>query len=212
MSHASDPHFVVLHALKIKGFAETGGLVELTGLDGGTVAANLDAARAGGLALRRDGRISGWALTPDGRARHAELLDAELTAAGPAAQEALAAVYGPFCELNGRFKQVCTDWQLRTRGADQVPNDHLDPDYDREVIAGLGRIHEAVVPLCGRMAEVLQRLTPYAGRLDAAHRRLVDGDRDAFTRPLANSYHDVWMEMHEDLIATLKLARTAADA
>ena len=42
--------------------------------------------------------------------------------------------------------------------------------------------------------------------------RVESGDRDGFTRPLANSYHDIWMELHEDLLTGLKLARTAADA
>ena len=38
------------------------------------------------------------------------------------------------------------------------------------------------------------------------------GDHDRMTKPLNNSYHDIWMEMHEDLIATLGLKRTEADA
>jgi hypothetical protein len=212
MGHASDPHFVVLHALKIKGFAESDILTDLTGLDLPTVTSHLERARDGGLALRREGRICGWALTPDGRSRHGQLLEADLVAAGDAVQGALSEIYQPFSELNGRFKVVCTDWQLRIAGNEHVPNDHLDEEYDRAVIAALGAINEAVQPLCDQMAAALLRLKPYGGRLTAAHTRLTGGDRDAFTRPLSNSYHDIWMELHEDLIATLKLARTAADA
>jgi hypothetical protein len=212
MGHASDPHFVVLHALKIKGFAESDVLTELTGFDHPTVTSHLDLARDTGLALRREGRICGWALTPEGRARHGELLEADLVAAGDSVQSTLSEAYQRFSGLNGRFKVVCTDWQLRPSGGQHVPNDHLDEEYDHAVIATLGAINDAVQPLCEEMAASLPRMRPYGGRLAAAHAKLVGGDRDAFTRPLANSYHDIWMELHEDLIATLKLARTAADA
>jgi hypothetical protein len=212
MGHASDPHFVVLHAVKIKGFAETDVVAELTGFDVSTVSSHLSRALDQGTAQRREGRVSGWALTPEGRSRHAELLDADVARAGDGVQRMLSELYRPFSELNARFKVVCTDWQLRSSGGEHVPNDHLDEHYDAAVIASLGAIHGAVQPLCDQMAAALLRLEPYRGRLSAAHSRLAGGDRDAFTRPLANSYHDIWMELHEDLIATLKLARTAADA
>jgi hypothetical protein len=52
----------------------------------------------------------------------------------------------------------------------------------------------------------------YGRRLSRALARVQAGDGDGFTRPLTNSYHDVWMELHEDLVATLGLVRTAADA
>src|SRR5690348_3630771 len=134
MGHASDPHFVVLHALKIKGFAETEILADLTGFDPATVSDHLDRARDAGRALRREGRICGWALTPDGRTRHAELLERDLTGAGESVQRALTEIYQPFGELNSQFKVVCTDWQLRTSGGEHIPNDHLDEEYDRAVV------------------------------------------------------------------------------
>src|ERR1700731_1626036 len=111
MGHASDPGFLVLHGLRLKGFAEAWVLAGLTGLDQRDVGRRLDAAAAAELVLHRDGRISGWALTPAGRAHHAELLAVDMDAA--ACREALRDMYPRFGELNADLKSVCTDWQLR---------------------------------------------------------------------------------------------------
>ena len=40
----------------------------------------------------------------------------------------------------------------------------------------------------------------YAERLDAALRRARDGDMSWLTRPMVDSYHTVWFELHEELI------------
>jgi hypothetical protein len=205
MGHVSDPDFLVLHGLRLKGFAEVWLLAEMTALAEVEVARRLEAAAADELAVRRDGRISGWTLTPAGRARHAELLDEDVARAG--CRSTLTDAYPRFGALNGDLKAVCTDWQLREGG----PNDHLDPGYDAGVIARLRALNDDVVPLCAELADHLSRLSPYGPRLSAAVDRVEAGDRDGFTRPLANSYHDIWMELHEDLIASLGLTRTAAD-
>jgi DNA-binding MarR family transcriptional regulator len=206
MVHVSDPQFLVLHGLKLKGFAEAPGLVELMGLDIATVEVHLEAVAAQDLVAHRDGRISGWSLTAAGRARHAQLLAEDREAAGCSA--ALAAGYPRFCELNAELKALCTDWQLR----DGVINDHSDATYDAAIIIRLRALNDAVQPLCDQAAAALNRLSPYGPRLTRAVERLEAGDIDRFTKPLANSYHDIWMEWHEDLIATMALTRTAADA
>jgi hypothetical protein len=209
MPHRSDPYFLTLHALKLKGFAESGIVAELTGLSAAEVEGHLAAAQVEGLAQHREGRVSGWALTGDGRARHRELLDADLEGAG--CRELLSANYSGFAPLNGRFKQTCTDWQIRSVGGAQVPNKHDDPSYDRRVVDALRQIHVDVEPICVALGGGLARMGSYHPRLSGALARIEGGDRDSFTKPLANSYHDIWMELHEDLLASLKLARTTAD-
>ena len=59
---------------------------------------------------------------------------------------------------------------------------------------------------------MIERFSAYGPRFAKALARLRAGDLDAFTRPLSGSYHDVWMELHQDLIVTLGMTRTAADA
>ena len=48
-------------------------------------------------------------------------------------------------------------------------------------------------------------------RFSTALERLRAGDTDAFTRPLTDSYHDVWMQLHEDLLLTMGRERSSAD-
>jgi hypothetical protein len=57
------------------------------------------------------------------------------------------------------------------------------------------------------MGAVLERLQPYAPRLDASCQRLVSGETNMFTGVMCGSYHDVWMELHEDLILTQSIDR-----
>ena len=45
------------------------------------------------------------------------------------------------------------------------------------------------------------------GRFEHAYARVAAGDTDYFTKPLIGSYHDVWMELHEDLLTTLGIER-----
>ncbi len=210
MAYRSATPLVVLHALKLKGFADVAALADSTGLAEGEIDQQLAHATGCGWVMRRSGRVPGWALTPEGRTRHDELLEADLDGSG--AEAVLVAAYADFAGINTRFKQVCTDWQLRTVDGTHVPNDHSDRDYDRGVVAALRGIDDAVRPVCVALGGALERMARYAGRLGGALARVEGGDRDGFTRPLAGSYHDIWMELHEDLIGTLRVARTAADA
>jgi hypothetical protein len=59
MGHRSDPNFYVLHALKLKGFADGAAVAEVTGLPIGDVDQQLAALANAGLARRREGRICG---------------------------------------------------------------------------------------------------------------------------------------------------------
>src|SRR5205823_13287876 len=99
MGHASAPEFLVLHALRLKGFAGTGAVAETAGVSEEDATQRLDAAKADGLVVYREGRISGWSLTATGRARHGELLEAERNAAAYRAR--VDAGYKRFLELNG---------------------------------------------------------------------------------------------------------------
>ena len=59
------------------------------------------------------------------------------------------------------------------------------------------------------MAAVLGRLSPYAPRLDVTCRLVQEGQQNMFTGVMCGSFHDVWMELHEDLILTQGIDRSA---
>ncbi|MGE3622137.1 MAG: MarR family transcriptional regulator [Acidimicrobiia bacterium] len=197
--------FAVLHALRIRGFATAEALAESTGLDPGVVAEDLAAMAADGLVVHRDGRVSGWRLTEDGTALHGELLMANTDdhAAVERFQQA-------FFDLNAEMKQICTDWQVKP-GAEVVLNDHADPAYDAAVVARLGALDDQVGPPLTTLAGAEARFGTYGPRLAAARRRFEAGEHDALAKPLAGSYHDAWMELHQDLLLTLGRERDERD-
>ncbi|ODU03458.1 MAG: hypothetical protein ABS81_14330 [Pseudonocardia sp. SCN 72-86] len=203
---ATDPRLLVLHALRLTGFAGADRVARATGLDGTTVTATLAAAAADGHASERTGRISGWMLTPAGRTEHATLLADEL--AHLDARAAVETADAEFLQLNEPFKALCARWQLR---ADGSVNDHSDPAYDDAVVADLAPVHEQVVAITGRLADTLPRFGRYPRTFTAARDRLVAGDGTAFAKPLSDSYHDAWMELHQDLLSTLGRERSAVD-
>ena len=200
--------FLLLHALSVKGVAGEEALVEVTGLPAQDVRAEVERLLDGELVRRRKGRIGGLALLDAGKAAHRELLANDVDAAAVAA---LAGVYEAFLPLNGRFKDLCTRWQLRGVGGSSEPNDHSDAAYDRGVIADLAAIHAEAVSALAPAGAALSRFGRYPVRLTAALDRVQAGDVAAFTKPLTASYHDVWMELHQDLLISLGRVRDAGD-
>ncbi|GIT76865.1 MAG: hypothetical protein Ct9H300mP31_13960 [Acidimicrobiaceae bacterium] len=61
------PSFPVVHDLRVRGFADSADVAVATGLEIDAVGAHLADLEAAGLARYRDGRVSGWMLTSDGR-------------------------------------------------------------------------------------------------------------------------------------------------
>ena len=196
----------VVHALRLKGFADTRALVTAAGApDEHAVVDALDQARREGWVTRREGAFNGWALTPAGRARDRQAIDAELAVTG--ARAAIEDAYQRFVKLNGELLQVCTDWQLKG-GDPAVLNDHADAAYDAAVIERLRAVDGAVQPVCADLGNALERFAPYGQRLHAALRHVEQGDHDWFAKPAIDSYHTVWFELHEDLLVTLGLERS----
>jgi hypothetical protein len=113
------------------------------------------------------------------------------------------AAYGRFLELNRAFKELCIAWQVR----DGAPNDHTDPAYDQARMDELEAHHRSFEPVLDDFASGIGRLDLYRARLADSLVRLCAGDRDAFTGVMKHSYHDVWMELHEDLLCVLAIDR-----
>jgi len=143
----------------------------------------------------------GYRITPAGRARVTELVAAEHKTAD---QAAVTAIYETFCEHNQELKTIVTDWQ--TCGPDQ-PNDHSDEDYDRRVIDRLLALHKDVAPLVEQIATAAPRLTHYRNRLERAAAAVDAGNHAYVSKPILDSYHTVWFELHEDLIGLAGLTR-----
>jgi hypothetical protein len=205
MTAPSDPRLLVMHGLRLKGFAEPTVVADAVRVPEDRTQSLLEGLVAEGLAAYRDGRLSGYLLTPSGRAEHARLLREELDVHG--VRDAVSAAYGRFLELNTGLLEVCTAWQLRDVDGESTINDHSDPDYDAGVIEQLRDLHGRVHPICDELATSLARYGVYGPRLAVAVDRVSNGDIDWFTKPVIASYHTVWFELHEDLLATLGIER-----
>jgi hypothetical protein len=200
MPFDSDSRFLILHALRIKGFVKVEALAELTGLSIQDVEDELQRLQQEELALFREARAL-WQLSPAGRVAHASALERDVSRDG--VRDDLAAPYHEFLDLNESFKELCGNWQLR----DGSPNDHSDAAYDEAVIDRLVTIDTQARPLCQAFAGVLRRYEPYSPRLNEAVSLVQRGEHQRFTGVMCGSYHDVWMELHEDLILSLGVDR-----
>lgn len=196
--------FDVLHALVLKGMAKPGALATSAARDQEDLLQELDRLRADGFATRLD-RREAWRITPQGRGRHAELLEDDIPAE---ARQRLRPGYERFLPLNQGVKQACTSWQVR----DGAPNDHADPEYDAALLTELGELHRQASVVLTELAQVRQRFARYSSRLRDALTRVRGGDLKAFTGVMCESYHDIWMELHRDLLLSLKLDRAAEEA
>jgi hypothetical protein len=206
MAPRSDPRLLVLHGLRLKGQADTAAVAESAGMATAEVESWLERLAADGLVVHRD-IPQGWSLTPAGRAEHARLVGREIDAVG--VRPAIEGAYERFRALNGAVLGACSRWQVREVAGTAVVNDHRDPDYDARVVGDLTALHSRVVPLCDDLAGALERYRPYGGQLSRAVAKVEAGQRDWFTKPRLASYHTVWFELHEDLLTTLGLDRTA---
>lgn len=201
MAHSSTPAFRTFHALRIKGFATVDTLIELTALQARDVEGYLASMLEAQQAHFREARGL-WQLTQDGRAAYPGLLADDLVGVD---HTLLAPSYATFLAINGSFKELCGDWQLR----DSDVNDHSDAAYDADVIDRLAALDAAAQPVVATLGGVLERLEPYAPRLARSLARLQQGETNMFTGVMCGSYHDAWMELHEDLILTQGIDRSA---
>ena len=144
--------------------------------------------------------------TPDGTALVARLL--RLPPDGQAAQD-LSRLFDAFLPVNRRLRDVCSAWQTRPAG---TPNDHSDAAYDDTVRDRLDEVHSAVGPILRRMATVEPRLAGYRPRLQEALDKFDDGESNWLASPLIDSYHTVWMQLHQELILMLGLTRADDEA
>lgn len=187
-----------LRTIALKGRVSALDVASSLGLDPADVAEQVQRLAANGLVKEMP---TGLKVTPEGKDRLAALLAAERATID---MTAIKAIYEDFLPINSASKEIFTAWQLRPDGE---MNDHTDADYDAAVLANLTAVHEQVLPLVTRAATVVPRAARYADRLSDAQRRYASGDTAYVTRPIIDSYHTVWFELHEDLICWCGLTR-----
>ncbi|MEO9329026.1 MarR family transcriptional regulator [Gordonia aurantiaca] len=189
----------VLQAVRLKGRVTADQLSATTGIPGDDLRATLDHLAETGHVIAKGPLVR---ISDTGRDRLAELLAAERADIDA---DAFAATYASFREVNADFKTLITDWQLK----DGEPNTHEDTEYDAGVLARLPGIHERVSVVVTEASRQVPRLARYGAKLDDALAKLNAGDTTWLAKPVADSYHTVWFELHEELIVAAGLTRDA---
>ena len=187
MAHASDTRLVVLHALRLKGMAGGAQIARASERAPAVVDAELADLRAQGMVRFLDKRDS-WSLTPEGRAEHARLLRADLDGAG-----CVGVVESAYrCILGVNVELLATVTALQQG----------DPAVER-----LRLVHHEALGATAELSVELERMRSYGPRLTAALERVEAGEREWVARPLIDSYHTVWHELHDNLLMTLGIER-----
>jgi hypothetical protein len=152
------------------------------------------------------GGSSGWSLTDAGRAENERRLAVELDETG--AREVVTAAHAAFLPLNRRFGRACTRWQVRpTRTDPMALNDHSDWAWDEGVLRSLAALDDELREVCARLADHLLRFDGYADRYSTALAKVDSGQRRWVDAPDVDSCHTVWIQLHEDLLASLGIPR-----
>lgn len=188
----------VLQAVRLKGRVDPAELTATLQQDPADVGATVGRLTGSGLL------VGGTPLkiSPAGRARLDELLAEERRGIDVGV---LISAYREFRAVNADFKALVLDWQVK----DGQPNTHQDADYDAAVLAGIDEVHRRVMRIIARAASQLPRLSSYSTKLQAALDKVKAGDIAWLTRPIIDSYHTVWFELHEELILAAGLTREA---
>jgi DNA-binding transcriptional ArsR family regulator len=191
----SDEEFAILNAVYLRKMVTVEAMTAITGLDQVTVAAHAAALTERGLVADVGG--GNFMLEqPEGvRAaidaydeRYAELRD----------DDEVEAWYQRFESLNAQFLQAISAWQ--TSGEDEGVLDKLLRLVDRQIKA------------LASFAATLPRYQRYAQRLAGALDKVESGDTGYVTSLSRDSIHNVWFELHEDILTVLGRPRDAAEA
>jgi hypothetical protein len=207
LSTDSPADLLVLHAVRILGFADTATVADRFDLDPSATHETLRNAEANGWSTHTTfGDTGGWSLTEHGRTENERRLASEL--ADVHGEDEVRDTYREFLPLNPRVLRACTDWQLKPAPGDRLaPNDHTDDAWDDRVLRELTAIDRALPPLIARLGNLLTRFRGYDQRFTAALTRVQAGEPAFVDRTDIDSCHRVWFQLHEDLIATLRIDR-----
>lgn len=113
-------------------------------------------------------------------------------------------LFTSFLPINRKLREVCTDWQ---RLPDGTPNDHTDATWDAGVRDRLEGIHSGIGRILKRLSAVDGSFERYRDQLAEALSRFDGGELSALASPITQSYHNVWMWLHQHLLLMLGISR-----
>lgn len=208
MGHSSPPELLTLHAVRVTGMTDAFAIAHRTGVPREVVEDLLLDDEARGWVQRvAYADLAGWSLTESGRLEGERRLADELDRTG--ARPTVERAHDTFARLNERFLRTLTRWQIRPQAWDRLAaNDHDDPAWDGRVLDELASYGRRLGPLGAELTAVLERFAGYDERYAAALVRAEAGQARWVDGVGVDSCHTVWIQLHEDLLATLGIDRS----
>jgi DNA-binding MarR family transcriptional regulator len=198
------PLSALLMALRVKGAADEKDLRNASRISQSECDAAIASLTAEGL-VRKHERLKKYVLTDLGNKAVAAETEKIRQDVGQAELEEL---YSRFMVLDAEFKRLASAWQVSAPGPPPLFNDHSDPRYDQRIINNLVRLHHRLRVLLEPLGKKCQRYSSYGARFADSLNKLSDGSLDHFTNPRVDSCHNIWFELHEDLLCTLGRQRS----
>lgn len=208
MSRHSAPELLILHAVRLLGFADSSAVVARFGTSHDETLNVLSAAESTGWVQHvAFADLDGWSLTEPGKVENERQLASERHNADP--EGVITAVYSDFLPLNARLLRAITDWQIKPNEADMLaPNDHTDSARDQRIFDEIAALGTELAPLVESLSSVLARFDGYTTRYALALRKARDGQLGWIDKTDVDSCHRVWFQLHEDIVATLGIDRS----
>lgn len=172
----------VLHALAMAGVADPATVAGAADASADEVGETLESLASDGLVEETDGL---WYVTDAGDERLTERCRARLDDRSLAR---LRERFDEFETLDGRMKDLASEWQA---------------SRDERLVSDLAALHAEVEAVFEPLGDGRRVYEPYLEDLRAALDALEDGREAYFTGTDVDSYHEVWFDLHDDLLRTL---------
>lgn len=207
MSRRSTIELLSMHGIRILGHATSDEVGRLYGIAAARVHEHLlDAEAFGWVRKSSFGGDVRWSMTEAGRRTDGQLLNQELIEYD--AHDVVLDAHRRFVPLNAQLGRVMTQWQLRPTREDPLAfNDHQDHRYDDRVLARLVSLAEDLREVTAALSESLGRFGVHQPRIDHALAQVQELRNEWVDSPEVASMNLVWIQLHEDLLATLGIGR-----
>jgi hypothetical protein len=185
----NDHQFLVLNSLYLKKMASAGDLAAMSGLSADDVRPMVNGFVEQEWVLDIGGEL---VIQPEGMAEVEGYYSQAFS--DPAQRESLAQWYTRFESINSRFIKQVTDWQ-ETEG---------DARAQDRVIATVERLVKSL----GEITQLVPRYAGYIRRFEHSVAMVDQGNSDFVCTPTVDSLHNIWFELHEDVLLALGKDRT----
>ena len=194
MTQLTEDTFAVLNAVHLRKIATPDVVREISGLPAEEIGRLIDHAVAagqiedvGGMYMLSNAGTS--ALLTGYRDRYESLrTDADVLA-----------WYERFERINKQFLEAISAWQT-------------DGGADPSRLDKLLRLVERLVKAFDLITPTLPRYARYRNRFQAAMDRVDHGETEFVSSPTADSIHNIWFELHEDILTVIGRPRDVAEA